>query len=109
MTLVRDYLTVVGLIAGTLAAVFAVAKTPVGRAGRWMTRQLIVAPFSRWFRGEVADVVAPLIDQAITDRLMKPNGGSSLHDIGRRIGNLEKHLTRQDIDHADESAPKEPT
>ena len=88
MSLVEDYLKVIGLIAGTIVAVFAVGKTPVGSWARTFYRRLIGDPVGAWFRRQVADEVHRVIDE----RLMVPNGGKSLADISHKLDRLLKVL-----------------
>lgn len=86
MTLVLDYLKVIALVAGTVAAVAAAAKTtPIGRGLAWTYRRLVGDPLAKWFRAEVSDIVHNVVDE----RLMKPNGGKSLADLAARHDRLE--------------------
>lgn len=92
MTLVRDYLTIIGLVCGTVVAVAAVSKTRIGRAVVWLYRKLIGDPVGAWFRRQVADEVHRVIDE----RLMVPNGGKSLHDISHKLDRLLERLLEED-------------
>ena len=95
MTLMEDYLRVLGLVAGTILALVGVARTPIGRWSRTGYRRLIGDPVSAWFRGQVRDEV----HRAIDERLMKPNGGKSLADLAAKhdttaatVNRIARHL-----------------
>lgn len=80
--------------AGTVVALAATA-TALGalsrlRPVRWLWHQLVACPLSRWFRGEVNEVI-DLRLRPVNERLdrideqLHPNQGSSLRDVADRI------------------------
>lgn len=87
--LLLDVALVLGALLGISAALVGLAKSPVvGKPLTWVWQRLVLWPVGGWFRHIVADAV----DERITHRLNRPNGGNSLHDIASALDRIQDHL-----------------
>lgn len=95
-TLMELFVSAAGVIVGLVVAFAAVlmvatrmSDTIIGRAARRLWRQNVTDPATRWLRSVVQDRIEWLMTH--------PNGGSSLHDLGRGVRELrelvENHIS----------------
>lgn len=81
--------TVLGLTAASVTAIVVIVKSPIfGRPIVYVWNKLVAEPVARWFK----EVVGEAVDDRITHRLNKPNGGSSLYDISVSLSKVMDHL-----------------
>lgn len=75
---------VTGIVAGLVAALGVLAKSPVGRAVRWLYKQILGEPVGSWFRGHVGRV--------IDEKLLARNGGTTVPDAIERVDSLRREV-----------------
>lgn len=86
---------VLGALAVIVGAVTGLSRL---RAARWLWRQLVAKPGSRWFRREVTEVVEPIVEAKLEPirRELEANGGTSLKDVAvdtrERVNHIEARL-----------------
>lgn len=104
VTLAEMFVVTAGVIVGLFVAVCALAlvatrlrDTIVGRAARRLWRNNVTHPVTRWQRQVIQDRIEWLMTH--------PNGGSSLHDLGRGMRELrslvEQHISESTEDRAE--------
>jgi len=70
-----------GALAGTMVALGLLAKSPVGRAVKWLYVRVAGEPVGEWFRHQVRTAA----EVAIDEKLLKRNGGTTIPDVVHRI------------------------
>lgn len=89
-------------VAGTIAAITLIAKSPAGQVLRWLWNRNIGEPLSRASARVVRDTVSPMIDEvkaASRSQHDEQNGrlqqiSDHLADHSRRLILIEDHITR---------------
>ena len=90
----REAAATIGVLAGALVALGAVAKLPlVNRPGRWLWHHIVADPLTAWVDGILYQHTRPLYDRiAVVEHEVRTNDGSSLRDVADRSESAARQI-----------------